>query len=37
MAQLDYVFLSHGDLDHMNGIEELPMRPGCGSAHPEIL
>ena len=30
IAQLDYVFLSHGDLDHMNGIEELLMRQDVG-------
>ena len=30
IAQLDYVFLSHGDLDHMNGIEELLIRQDVG-------
>ena len=30
IAELDYVFLSHGDLDHMSGIEEMLMRQDVG-------
>lgn len=30
VATLDYVFLSHGDADHMNGIEELLKRQEMG-------
>ena len=30
IAELDYIFLSHGDLDHMSGIEELLMRQDVG-------
>ena len=30
IEELDYVFLSHGDLDHMSGIEEMLMRQNKG-------
>ena len=30
IAEIDYVFLSHGDLDHMCGIEEMLMRQDVG-------
>ena len=30
VGQLDYVFVTHGDSDHMNGIEEMLSRQGRG-------
>lgn len=30
IGRLDYVFVSHGDLDHMSGIEEMLMRQDMG-------